>query len=365
MKFNNYDEHIFKSIKTFYIQKKSKFVFILFLISIISYSLFDNYFFKYYYYRWFYKLKNIFIFFIGLLSLFVLSVFSFNHTLIISSLIILVTFTFCFLFSIFTVLQNEPNKVIENLDTIASSDQNTYDWKPFEQPDLPPISLINEINKKYNKDFTDYRTNFLVTNSECLYYNKFGKFPYNNNLIRPSYNKMKSLDPQNNQSFDEWKNAYYNNAQKDTPMRALILKSVSGTPGYELQGIKEIDFANKLYQGKLQLDSTPTIVGCKSDGKPYFKQAGVMDNDKSETDIYEAINKVYDIEFLESSSANCSKSRKLCTNPNVLSCPFKFNDELKNNRMSDVMSEYWNMNETQTQQFDTGCYTENCKELAS
>ena len=96
-----------------------------------------------------------------------------------------------------------------------------------------------------------------------------------------------------------------------------------------------------------------------------FKQAGVMDNDKSETDIYEAINKVYDIEFLESSSANCSKSRKLCTNPNVLSCPFKFNDELKNNRMSDVMSEYWNMNEKQTQQFDTGCYTKNCKELAS
>ena len=31
--------------------------------------------------------------------------------------------------------------------------------------------------------------------------------------------------------------------------------------------------------------------------------------------------------------------------------------------MSDVMAKYWNMNDTQTKQFDTGCYTsQGCKE---
>jgi hypothetical protein len=173
---------------------------------------------------------------------------------------------------------------------------------------------------------------------------------------------MLTLDPHNSQSFEEWKNAYYKSAQQSVPMRVLILRSPTGTTGFELQGIKETDFANKLNQGKLALDNI-TIVGCRSNRKPYMKQSGIIDNSKSDTDIYDAINKVFGLEFLESSRSGCTKNRQLCTNSNLLTCPFTFQDENKNTRMSSVMSKFWNMNETETKPYNTGCFTnESCKE---
>jgi hypothetical protein len=271
------------------------------------------------------------------------------------------------LLSIFFSIHSNT-KLVEGLtdscstSTVASSDENTYDWIPFEQPDLPSESIIKLLKQKYNKDFDYFRTHFLVTCSECLYYYKFGKFPYNDNLIRPSYKHMQALDAENTQSFQDWKNSYYADAQQNIPMRALVLASISGTPGRELQGIKETDFANKLYQGKLSLDEN-TIVGCTFDKKPYIKINGAINTDKSDTDIYEAINKVYDIEFLESTGAGCTKGRQLCTESNILECPFKFQDELKNSRMSNIMAQYWDMDDKQELQFSSGCYTnESCKE---
>ena len=186
----------------------------------------------------------------------------------------------------------------------------------------------------------------------------FFEITYNNNLLRPSYDHMKALDPQNKQSFEDWRDSYYKSAQENVPMRVLILKSTSGSVGYELQGIKETDFANKLYQGKLKLDEI-TLVGCRSNGKPYMKENGIMDTTKSDASIYEAINNVYDIEFLESNNDGCTKNRQLCTQNNILACPFRFKSDDGNTRMSDVMAKYWNMDDKQLKPFIDWPYLKN------
>lgn len=354
----NYDNKLSKS---YYTINTNKNIFITFVITAILYTLADNYYFDLYQYRWFENIRNIILLYILLISIIVSSLPFSSIKFIKFLLIVTISITICFVFSALVTL-NKKQVTIENITPVASSDENNYDWMPFEQPDMPSMSLINEIKQQYNKDFTSYRNDFLLKNDECLYYKKHGKFPYNNNLLRPSYDHMKALDPKSSLSFEQWKNSYYKLAQQNVPMRVLILRSTSGSTGYELEGIKEIDFSNKLYQGKLKLDDI-TIVGCKSNGKPYYKENGIINNDKSDTDIYEAINKVFDIEFLESSGAGCKKGRQLCTESNILECPFKFQDENKNTRMSDVMAKYWNMDDTQTKPFDTGCYTaQGCKE---
>lgn len=350
-----------KLLESYYSLTTNKNNFLGFIIIVLLYTLADNYYFEIYKNRWFENIKNIVFIYIFLICILILFLPFASKSNIKFILLFIISFTICFLFSALIEFEIKQSP-IESITAIASSDENNYDWMPFEQPDMPSMSLINEITSKYNKDFTNFRNEFLVKNDECLYYNKHGKFPYNNNLLRPSYNHMKALDPENKQTFDEWKNSYYQLAQQNVPMRVLITRSTSGSPGYELQGIKEVDFANKLYQGKLKLD-TITTVGCKSDGTPYMKQNGIMDTDKTDTDIYDAINNIFDIEFLESSTSGCDKGRKLCTNSNVLTCPFTFKDDNKNTRMSDVMAKYWNMNETQTKPFNTGCYTSSgCKE---
>lgn len=354
----NYDNKLSNS---YYTINNNKNIFITFIITAILYTLADNYYFDIYQYRWFENIRNIILLYIFIISI-IVSFLPFSSVKFIKFLLIVsITITICFVFSALITL-NKKQITVENITTIASSDENNYDWMHFEQPDMPSISLINEIKEQYNKDFTSYRNDFLLKNDECLYYKKHGKFPYNNNLLRPSYNHMKALDTENTLTFKQWKDSYYKLAQQNVPMRVLILRSTSGTTGYELEGIKEVDFSNKLYQGKLKLDEL-TLVGCKSNGKPYYKENGIISTDKSDTDIYEAINKVFDIEFLESAGAGCNKGRQLCTENNILECPFKFQDENKNTRMSDVMAKYWNMDETQTKPFDAGCYTsEGCKE---
>ncbi len=358
--YNHYNQKFIKSYTMLFQNQNYKSNFLLFIVTIIAYSLFDNYFFNMNQYRWFEKIKNLLLVYFSMLVIVLFSLLTMDPFYVKSTLIILISFTTCLIMSSLIVF-SKKQVFIEPLSTVASSDQNTYDWKPFEQPDMPPMTLINDIKNKYNKDFTNFRNNFLVTNAECLYYNKFGKFPYNNNLLRPSYDHMKALDPQNKQSFEDWRDSYYKSAQENVPMRVLILKSTSGSVGYELQGIKETDFANKLYQGKLKLDEI-TLVGCRSNGKPYMKENGIMDTTKSDASIYEAINNVYDIEFLESNNDGCTKNRQLCTQNNILACPFRFKSDDGNTRMSDVMAKYWNMDDKQLKPFNTGCYSnESCK----
>jgi hypothetical protein len=363
MFFSNIYNNNNKLLESYYTLHTSKNVFVIFVIICILYTLADNYYFDLYNIRWFEHIKNIILLYIFLISILVAFLPFSSINVIKLLLIIIISISFCFIFSaLITIYKDEHIIQSENITNIASSDENNYDWMPFDQSDMPSMSLINEIKDKYNKDFTPYRNDFLLKNDECLFYNKHGKFPYNNNLLRPSYDHMKALDPGSTLSFKQWKNSYYKIAQQSVPMRVLILRSTSGDTGYELEGIKEVDFSNKLYQGKLKLDEI-TVVGCKSDGTPYFKENGIIDNNKSDTDIYEAINKVFDIDFLESTNAGCNKGRQLCTENNILACPFRFQDENKNTRMSDVMAKYWNMNETQTKPFNTGCYTAiGCKE---
>tara|TARA_B100000424_G_scaffold270984_1_gene271974 strand:+ start:5672 stop:6796 length:1125 start_codon:yes stop_codon:yes gene_type:complete len=341
-------------------QYKNNFIFL--IVVAVLYSLADKVFFNYTNTRWFHNSKNIIYLYIFLLCLIVASLPITPIYFIKNVLLITICITICFIGS--SLFNFEPIRfpVTESISNVVSSDENNFGWAPFEQPDLPTMSLINQIKDKYNKDFTTFRNDFLVTNDECLFYYKHGKFPYNNNLLRPSYNHMLTLDPQNTQSFEEWKDSYYKVAQQTVPMRVLILRAPTGTTGFELQGIKETDFANKLYQGKLSLDNL-TIVGCRSNGTPYMKESGTINDTKTDTDIYDAINKVFDIEFLESSRSGCTKDRQLCTDSNILRCPFSFKDENQNTRMSNTMAEFWNMNETQTRPFNTGCFTiESCKE---
>jgi len=339
---------------------KNNFIFL--IIIAIFYSLADKVFFNYTNTRWFDNFKNIIYLYIFLLFLIVASlpitpIYFIKNTLLITTCI-----TICFIASSLFYFEPVRFPLVESISNVVTSDENNFGWAPFEQPDLPSISLINEIKTKYNKDFTSFRNDFLLTNDECLFYYKHGKFPYNNNLLRPSYNNMLTLDPQNTQTFEEWKNTYYKIAQQTVPMRVLILRAPTGTTGFELQGIKETDFANKLYQGKLKLDDI-TIAGCLSSGKPYIKENGIINDTKSDTDIYNAINQVYDIEFLESTRAGCTKSRQLCTDSNIIRCPFSFKDENETTRMSNTMVEFWNMNDTQTKSFNSGCFTnKSCKE---
>lgn len=353
--FSYYNNKLIKSYYLLFDKSKYKEHFISFISILLLYSLADHFFFYYCQSRWFDKIQHLIYLYIFLIFIILLSLHFFNTTIVKILLVLTISITISFFLSALIIFNKMP-KTEESISVVASSDENTYDWKPFEQPDMPSTSLISQIKNKYNKDFTNYRNNFQVTNAECLYYYKHGKFPYNNNLLRPSYNNMLALDPQNKLSFQEWKDSYYKSAQENVPMRVLILRSTSGTTGYELQGIKEVDFANKLYQGKLSLDNI-TVVGCQSNGKPWIKESGVLNTSKSDTDIYDAINKEFDIEFIESSNAGCTKDRKLCTENNILACPFRFQDEDKNTRMSNVMAEYWNMDPTQTKQFDTGCYS--------
>tara|TARA_B100001063_G_C16767064_1_gene559303 strand:- start:2182 stop:3282 length:1101 start_codon:yes stop_codon:yes gene_type:complete len=352
-----------KLLESYYTLHNMDNLFIIFVLICILYTLADNYYFDLHNYRWFENVKNIIILYIFLISILVAFLPFSNVGFIKLLLVFIFTVTFCFVFSaLITIQKDENTNQLESITNIASSDENNYDWIPFEQPDMPSMSLINEIKDKYNKDFTSYRNDFLLKNDECLFYKKHGKFPYNNNLLRPSYDHMKALDPGSTLSFKQWKDSYYKIAQQSVPMRVLILRSTSGDTGYELEGIKEVDFANSLYQGKLKLDDI-TTVGCKSDNSPYFKQNGIMDNTKSDTDIYDAINKVFDIDFLESSGSGCNKGRQLCTENNILTCPFRFQDKDKNTRMSDVMAKYWNMDIMQTKPFNAGCYSaEGCKE---